>query len=106
MKIYPINISLNNPKLNYTNTNSSLYPKESNHYTQLSKYNNITFQGNHLKYLSAKKYVAETIQPQIKKFPNKTFDLWNFDLKKLDSIQYGIKVFEKLSIKEIAFLFF
>ena len=103
MKINPINISLNVPKLDYTNTNKSLYSKESNHCTQLSKYNNITFQGNYLKYLSAKKYATETIQPQIKKFPDKIFDLWNFDLKKLDGIQYEIKVFEKLSIKDIAF---
>lgn len=70
---------------------------------EIESYNDLTFRGSYLKYLTAKRYVTETVKPRLKKYPNKKVDLWDFDLRKLEGIQYGIKVFKNMSIKEIAF---
>ena len=37
----------------------------------------------------------------MKEVPDKFFDLWDFNLNKLEGIQHGIKVFKNMSMKEI-----
>lgn len=68
-----------------------------------NNYSEIAFQSSYLKYLSAKNYISKTIKPKLEAKPNKIFDLWDFDIKKLEGIQRGIKVFKNMSMKEIAF---
>ncbi|MBE7711684.1 MAG: hypothetical protein E7Z92_06045 [Cyanobacteria bacterium SIG31] len=102
MKISAINsINFYRPNLNIANSSPNTTPKVYN--SELARFNEISFQGANLKYLSAKKYVAQKVQPRLKKYPERIFNLWNFDLNKLEGIQNGIKVFKNMSMKEIAF---
>ena len=58
----------------------------------------ITFKSNSVAYLKAKEYLA-------KEFPKvKSRDLFRYDLKKLNGIQEGIKVFKGMTMAEIAFV--
>ena len=68
-------------------------------------YNSIAFQGNLMKYTSAKNYLKNEATGLLKgKTSKDAIDLFSLDLKKLDGIQEGIKVFKDMSMKEIAFL--
>ena len=102
MKIAAINsINFYNPNSNIANSSINNTPKV--HNAELVGLNEMSFQGANLKYLSAKKYVARKVQPRLKKYPERIFNLWDFDLNKLEGIQNGIKVFKNMSMKEIAF---
>ena len=58
----------------------------------------ITFKSNSVAYLKAKEYLT-------KEFPKiKARDLFRYDLKKLNGIQDGIKVFKGMTMAEIAFV--
>ncbi len=71
-------------------------------YVERNKPDNMTFKSNVISYLSAKNYVSKKVLPKIQKKPNKIFSLWDFDLNKLEGIQYKINVFKTMTMKEIA----
>ncbi len=102
MKVYPIN-NINLYKNVFNNKKQNSKSKMVSCNNELGSNNALAFQGNYLRYLTAKKYVAEKVYPRLEKYPNKKFDLWDFDLNKLEGIQYDIKVFKNMSMKEIAF---
>lgn len=102
MKILPLNsVNIQKNKLNSLEFDSKTVYEEKT--IDIGSYNTISFQGSYLRYLNAKKYVTEIVKPRLEKHPKKVFDLWDFDLRKLEGIQYGIKVFKNMSIKEVAF---
>ena len=68
-------------------------------------YSPVSFKSASLKYLSAKKYLTDELLSRMKKGIAEKFpDLFSFDLKRLEGIQEGIKVFKGMTMKEIAFL--
>lgn len=56
------------------------------------------------KYQKAKKYLNEQKNILKETTANESINIDNFDLKKLEGIQKGIKVFDGLTMKEIAFI--
>lgn len=64
-----------------------------------------SFKSYSVKYLKAKEYlVQENLKRQSKGLFKEFQNIFTYDLKKLDGIQEGIKVFKNLTMKEIAFL--
>lgn len=68
----------------------------------LKKYDAIPFLGISPGFLKAKAYL-DSVKPA-KGFDKLSTDIYKFDLNKLDGIQDGIKVFDGLNIKELAFI--
>lgn len=67
--------------------------------------NNIAFRGDLIKYVGAKNYLKNEASGMLKGgLLRDPFDLFSLDLKKLDGIQEGIKVFKDMTMKEIAFI--
>ena len=88
---------------NNNNRKSALCSAKSkeNYYKELSNayYFPINFKGEDVKYRNAKKYLDEEIAKN--GIPNSLKEL---DLKKIDGIQSGIKIFEGMNAKEVAFI--
>ena len=63
----------------------------------------VSFLGVSQKYLNAKQYI-ERVKQIYEFLPPKNTDIYEFSLNNLDGIQEGIKVFNGLNMKEIAFL--
>lgn len=61
------------------------------------------FQGLSPKYVKAKAYL-DSVRQENGEFDKFTTDIYELNLNKLDGIQEGIKVFEGLNLKEIAFI--
>lgn len=102
MKINPINIYTfknNTQKASVSTKKMEVYSNN-----PLPHYNEISFQGAHLKYANAKNYLKETTEAILKEKNNAKITFKDFDLSKLEGIQEGIKVFKNMTMKEIAFL--
>ena len=92
--------------------NITLIPEQNRHQTVLKycscknslPYDSVNFSGkseNHEQYLNAQKYANK--MKVLNFFIEKNFQ--DYNLEKLEGIQNGIKIFEGMNIKEIAFLF-
>lgn len=99
MKIDTLNTVYSKPnfiKTNYHNRNLNNFDaqqKELQFHTAP-----VSFKANSVAYLKAKEYIT-------KEFPKlRTSDLFRYDLKKLNGIQEGIKVFKGMTMAEIAFV--
>lgn len=104
MRILPVNLSsLNNCKnLNHNSNTSSISQNDEIHSSfELSNhfYMPISFTSEDLEYKRAKQYLDNEIY--INGVPSAIKEL---DLNKLNGIQNGIKIFDGLNMKEIAFL--
>lgn len=103
MKITPINILQDNtlPQLNAKQTFESKVSKA----ISFASMTQPVFQAHSVKYLKAKGYLnQENLKRQSKGVFEKFQKIFTYDLKKLDGIQEGIKVFKNLTMKEIAFI--
>jgi len=101
MKIYPVQ----NSSCNRRNNLSNAVDKNSrNLIVSNPLVSNVAFWGNpsSTDFQSAKRYLDETKAKL--GIANEDLSLKNFDLEKLNGIQKGIKVFDGLSMKQIAFV--
>lgn len=102
MKILPIRYNYPQNHINRTSSPTpqpqSIYPKA---FAELpvSYYSQITFTSEDIEYKKAKQYLANEIKEH--GIPN---NMKYFDLEKLNGIQNGIKIFEGMNAKEIAFI--
>lgn len=64
---------------------------------------NVLFNGFSPKYFKAQAYL-DTVKQRLGGFEKNATDVYKMDLNKLDGIQEGIKVFDGLNFKEIAFI--
>lgn len=103
-------------KIFSSNLYTNLYPKLAqapekniNSFSQKSVeigyYSMPSFKAHSVKYLKAKEYLNKETLFRVKSGTfDKVQDLFSYDLKKLDGIQEGIKVFKDMTMKEIAFI--
>lgn len=104
MKIYSSNL--------YTNSYPKLAQKPEKNMSSFSQnivgieyFSMPSFKAHSVKYLKAKEYLNKETLSRIKSGTfDKVQDLFSYDLKKLDGIQEGIKVFKDMTMKEIAFI--
>lgn len=102
MKLPAINLTLTQ---NISNLKQKSEAKES--FQEKKPLSNISyrpiFQGLSSRYIKAKVYL-ESMKAKQGEFNKLATDIYDFNLNKLNGIQEGIKVFEGLNIKEIAFI--
>lgn len=99
---------INSFQYNITNFAPIRKPQEAKEGSLVDIPNNfqkIAFQGNIVKHFGAQNYLKNEVAPMLKdKTLKDAVDLFSLDLKKLEGIQEGIKVFKGMTMKEIAFL--
>ena len=104
MRIYSSNLYINPyPRiaLNPENNVNSFLQKRG----EIEYFSKPSFKSYSVTYLKAKEYLAKETALRIKSGTfDKVQDLFSYDLKKLDGIQEGIKVFKDMTMKEIAFV--